>query len=244
MERSIVEKDIDAARPSIVYVLIAAGVLILSYCVNAMDRTLFPLLLTDVRREYGLGLPEAGLLSTIFTLGMALAGIPTGYLLSRYSRKTVILVGMFIYSAGTVITVAAFGFSDMLIYRAATGIGEAMQLTALLAVFSGYFSRHRAVAVGALNYAYALGAIVAPILGTKLLLAHGTWRAPMIAFGALGFVLMLLVAAVVRPWLSEVSGGTLGCDIAKPKHLCAYGTQCPPWPRPLWLSRDVSNVPA
>ena len=68
MERSIVEKDIDAARPSIVYVLIAAGVLILSYCVNAMDRTLFPLLLTDVRREYGLGLPEAGLLSTIFTL--------------------------------------------------------------------------------------------------------------------------------------------------------------------------------
>jgi MFS transporter, DHA1 family, inner membrane transport protein len=206
MERSVVENDAGAARPGIVYVLIAAGVLILSYCVNAMDRTLFPLLLTDVRREYGLDLPEAGLLSTIFTLGMALAGIPTGYLLSRYSRKTVILVGMFIYSAGTVITVAALGFSDMLIYRAATGIGEAMQLTSLLAVFSSYFSRHRAVAVGALNYAYALGAIVAPILGTKLLLTHGTWRAPMIAFGVFGFVLMLLVAAVVRPWLSEVSG--------------------------------------
>lgn len=171
-----------------------------------MDRTLFPLLLTDVRREYGLGVPEAGLMSTIFTLGMAVAGIPTGYLMSRYSRKTVIQVGMFIYSAGTIITIGAFGFSDMLLYRAVTGVGEAMQLTALLAVFSSYFSRNRAVAVGALNYAYAFGAIIAPILGTKLLVGYGTWRAPMIAFGVLGFVLMALVALVVRPWLSEVSG--------------------------------------
>jgi DHA1 family inner membrane transport protein len=68
----------------------AIVVLILSYCVNAMDRTLFPLMLTDVRKEYGFTLPQAGLMSTFFTLGMTLAGIPTGYLMSRYSRKTVI----------------------------------------------------------------------------------------------------------------------------------------------------------
>jgi MFS family permease len=205
MDKPVIDKSVAKAGPGLAYALTAAGVLILSYCVNAMDRTLFPLLLTDVRREYGLGLPEAGLLSTIFTLGMALAGIPTGYLMSRYSRKTVIQVGMLIYSAGTVITVTAFGFSDMLLYRALTGVGEAMQLTALLAVFSSYFSRNRAVAVGALNYAYAFGAIIAPMLGTKLLVSYGTWRAPMIAFGVLGFVLMLIVAVVVRPWLSEVS---------------------------------------
>ena len=65
------QKPITAAKPATAYVLMGAGALILSYCVNAMDRTLFPLLLTDVRREYGFGLPEAGLLSTIFTFGMA-----------------------------------------------------------------------------------------------------------------------------------------------------------------------------
>src|ERR1700757_2546957 len=128
MESSVAERDAGAASPGIAYVLIAAGVLILSYCVNAMDRTLFPLLLTDVRREYGLGLPEAGLLSTIFTLGMALAGIPTGYLMSQFSRKTVTQIGMLIYSAGTIVTVLSAGFADMIVYRAATGIGEAMQL--------------------------------------------------------------------------------------------------------------------
>jgi DHA1 family inner membrane transport protein len=183
----------------------AIVVLICSYCVNAMDRTLFPLMLTDVRREYGFALPQAGLMSTFFTLGMTLAGIPTGYLMSKYSRKTVIQVGIFIYSAATIITASAAGFADMLLYRAITGVGEAMQLTALLAVFSSYFSRYRAAGVGILNYAYAGGAAIGPALGAKLLVDYGTWRAPMIIFGLIGFGMMVLIAAVVRSWLSETN---------------------------------------
>jgi predicted MFS family arabinose efflux permease len=88
-----------------------------------MDRALFPLLLPEVRREFGFNLPEAGLMSTVFTIGMALAGLPTGYLMSRYPRKSVAQIGIFIFSAATLITVLATGFADMLIYRALTGIG-------------------------------------------------------------------------------------------------------------------------
>ncbi len=184
----------------------AIAVLIVSYAVNAMDRTLFPLMLTDVRREYGFSLPQGGLLSTVFTLGMTLAGIPTGYLMSRYSRRSVIQIGILIYSAATVITVIATGFSDMLFYRTITGIGEAMQLTALLAVFSSYFSRNRAAGVGLLNYAYAGGAAIGPWLGARLLVGYGSWRAPMIVFGLIGLAMMVLIAAVVRPQLSETKG--------------------------------------
>jgi MFS transporter, DHA1 family, inner membrane transport protein len=198
-----VETERSQGRPGAVAA--AVGVLILSYCVNAMDRTLFPLIITDVRNEYGFGLPEAGLLSTIFTLGMAVAGLPTGYLMSRYSRKTVMQIGMLIFSAGTVVTVLAVGFGDMLVYRALTGVGEAMQFTALLATFSSYFSRYRATGVGALNYAYAAGAIGGPALGTYLLVAFGTWRAPMIVFGLMGFVAMAAVAAVVARSVSDAA---------------------------------------
>jgi MFS family permease len=193
-------------RPAATATAVAAiAVLIVSYGVNAMDRTLFPLMLTDVRREYGFNLSQGGLMSTIFTLGMALAGIPTGYLMSRFSRKTVIQVGILIYSLATVITVTAIGFADMLFYRAITGIGEAMQLTALLAVFSSYFSRHRAAGVGLLNYAYAGGAAIGPTLGARLLDDYGTWRAPMIIYGVIGLAMMVLIAAVVRPQLSETN---------------------------------------
>ena len=208
MDRTTTPPSIEAtSRTTDSAIAIAAiAVLIASYTVNAMDRTLFPLMLTDVRREYGFGLPQGGLLSTIFTLGMALAGIPTGYLMSRYQRKTVIQIGILIYSAATVITVIATGFADMLIYRAITGIGEAMQLTALLAVFSSYFTRSRAAGVGLLNYAYAGGAAIGPWLGAKLLVDYGTWRAPMIIYGAVGFIMMALIAAVVRPQVSESKG--------------------------------------
>jgi len=203
--------DTNAAEPrrTVIIAGFAIAVLICSYAINGMDRVLFPLLLTDVRREYGFGLPEAGLLSTIFTLGMALAGVPTGYLMSRYSRKTVTLIGILIYSAGTIITVASTSFGDMLLYRAVTGIGEAMQLTSLLAIFSSYFSRNRAVGIGTLNYAYAFGAIIGPTLGTSLLVHYASWRVPMIVFGVLGFVVMVLVALSVRPWLSEVDGSII-----------------------------------
>lgn len=179
------------------------GVLLASYVINAMDRQLFPLLAADVRREYGFSLPRIGLLSTIFTLGMAVAGLPTSYLLARFSRKAVLQTGIAIFSAGTVLTVAAHGFLDMLTYRAATGIGEAMELTALLAIAANYFARYRAVAFGSVNFCFATGAIIGPVLGGVVLSAYRSWRLPMIFFGLLGAVAMILIALTVKPWFSE-----------------------------------------
>src|SRR6266478_7825666 len=80
-------------------------VLLASYAVNAADRQLFPLLAHDVRQQYGFSLADTGLLTTIFTLGLAMAGLPTGYLLARFPRKTVLLLGIGIFSTGTALTV-------------------------------------------------------------------------------------------------------------------------------------------
>jgi DHA1 family inner membrane transport protein len=195
-----------------VFALLGITIVVGSYVVNAMDRTLFPLILPEVRREYGFALPEAGLMSTVFTIGMALAGLPTGYLMSRYARKSVAQLGMFIFSVTTLVTVLAAGFTDMLLYRALTGIGEAMQLTALLAIVSSYFPRYRAVGIGALNCSYGVGAVLGPLLGAAMLSAYGTWRAPMIGFGITGFATMVLVALFVRRPVSEVkvASGTKG----------------------------------
>src|SRR6185312_14792520 len=126
-------------------------VLLASYAVNAADRQLFPLLAHDVRLQYGFSLSDTGLLTTIFTLGLAVAGLPTGFLLLRFTRKTVLLLGIAIFSAGTALTVLATGFSDMLLYLAATGIGEAMQLTVMIAIAANYFIGYRAAAIGSMN---------------------------------------------------------------------------------------------
>ena len=179
------------------------GVLLASYAINAMDRQLFPLLVPEVRQQYGFSLAGVGFLSTIFTLGMALAGLPTGYLLARFSRKTVLQAGIALFSAGTLLTVIARGFSDMLIYRAATGIGEAMQLTVLIAIAVNFFISSRSAALGAINFSFGLGAIVSPILGGALLGAYRSWQAPMVVFGLLGFLAIAAIAVSVDPWFTE-----------------------------------------
>lgn len=178
-------------------------VLLASYALNAMDRQIFPLIAADVRKEFGFGLADTGLLSTIFTLGMALAGVPTGYLLARLSRKSVLQIGIAIFSAGTLLTAYSHGFVDMILYRAATGIGEAMQLTVVIAIAASYFARYRATAVGAINFSFGIGAIVGPLLGGHLIGAERDWRLPLVAFGLAGFAAMALIGVSVSRRMTE-----------------------------------------
>ncbi len=190
-------------RTAIGAAILMFAILLASYAMNAMDRQVFPLLLPDVRKEYGFGITDAGLLSTIFTAGMAIAGLPTGYLLARYSRKAILQLGVAIFSVGTGVTVLSQGFGDMLIYRAATGIGEAMQITVLIAISANYFVRNRSAAVGTLSFTYGIGAIIGPILAGNLLAHFQNWRVPMLAYGGLGLVAMLFIAIFVRHRFSE-----------------------------------------
>lgn len=177
--------------------------ILLAYSVNAMDRMVFPVLLPEIRAEYGFGLPEAGLQSTLFALGMGLTGIPAGIALRRWSRKNVVILGTILFSAATVLTVLSFGFWDMVVWRILSGVGEALQLVAILTVASHAFPRRRGVAIGSVNVAFATGSLIGPNLGVLLHGAFDTWRAPMIAFGVIGLVAALLVWVGVRSTFSE-----------------------------------------
>lgn len=178
-------------------------VLLVSYVLMAADRYLFPVLAADVRRAFGFSLRNTGLLSTIFTLGLGLAGLPTGYLLARFSRKTVLLIGIAIFSGATALTTVAAGFVSMLLCLAAQGIGMSMLATSMFALAANYFSRNRAAAIGSVNVCYGIGGFLGPFLTGILRTDYGTWHAPMLAFGAFGFAMIVVIAATVRPWFSE-----------------------------------------
>ncbi|MGW1887174.1 MFS transporter [Streptomyces sp. NPDC001970] len=179
------------------FVLLAA-----SFVINAMDRQVLPVLLPEIREEYGFTLAQGGLLATVFTLGMGLAGVPTGYLLDRLSRKVVILIGIVIYSAFTILTAAAVGFADMFAYRALSGVGEAMQTAALFSAVGAYFVANRALALGALNFAFGLGGFLGPFLGAKLGAAYG-WQVPFYAYGVAGLVFVVAITLFVRRRFTE-----------------------------------------
>jgi MFS family permease len=178
-------------------------VLAASYVVNAMDRQVFPVLLPHIREDFGFTLPQGGLLATIFTLGIGLAGLPTGHLLDRMSRKAVMLIGIVIYSAFTILTAVAFGFADMFAYRALSGVGESMQNAALFSAVGAYFFANRALALGSLNFAYGLGSFLGPLFGAKMAATTGAWELPFYVYGLIGLVFVAVIALAVRKWFTE-----------------------------------------
>jgi DHA1 family inner membrane transport protein len=178
-------------------------VLLVAYSLMAADRYLFPFLNSDVRKEFGFSVPTIGLLSTIFTLGLGIGGLPTGYLLSRFSRKTVLILGIAIFSGATMLTTVAGGFWTMLVCLAVTGIGMAMLATSMFALAASYFIKYRAAAIGSVNFCYGLGGFYAPILASAFLVSYKSWRAPMLAFGLFGFATIVLILLFARSWFTE-----------------------------------------
>ena len=191
---------------SLVLSIVFLVLLCAAYAINAADRQIFPTLLPAIRQAFGYDLKTAGLMATVFTIGLAVAGIPTGYLVDRVSRKTIILGAMVIYSVFTLATIYAAGFWDMLFYRALTGVGEGMQMAGLFAAVGAYFYRKRSFFIGWMIFAYGGGAFLGPRLGSILAQAANDWKTPFIWFAASGLAIATIVLICVPKDFTESKG--------------------------------------
>ena len=212
-------------------------ILLLSYVVNAMDRQIFSVLAADVRKVLDVDLPSIGLASTIFTLGMGVAGLPTGYLLAKMSRKNVVLLGLVLFSVATYMTAQIGSLGELLVYRFISGLGEAMQLTALLAIGTTYFYRYRAVAASSLNFTFGIGAIIGPNIGAAILNTYG-WQSPFMVFGLLGVPCFVLIVLFARTWFTEAtppSAAKLAQNTAAMRDQAEAATSLTAW-RPMTLA--------
>jgi predicted MFS family arabinose efflux permease len=202
-----IAKDVPGPRESLAptAAVVMFGLLLVAYTVNAMDRMVFPVLLVDVRGEYGFSLQEAGLLSTVFAIGLGVSGVLSAYLQRTLGRKWTIVLGTVVFSVATALTVASTGFADMLLWRVLSGVGEAFQLAAIITVASSAFPARRGVAIGTINVAFAAGSVIGPPLGTSLLGTYGTWRAPMLVYAGIGIALAIGIVVLVSSRLTEIN---------------------------------------
>ncbi|MGW4057724.1 MFS transporter [Amycolatopsis sp. NPDC004747] len=188
--------------------------LVLSYLINAMDRQVFYPLLPEISAEHGFGLSQGGLLATGFTLGIAVAGLPAGYLVDKASRKTVLVVSVALYSAGTLVTPLSSGFADLAVYRLLSGAGEGMQATALYAVVGSFFALRRSFAFGALGAVFGAGVFLGPLAGTSMAQHFGGWHTPFFFYGTAGLVLAVLIGLLVRRGVTDLdAAGPRGVEL-------------------------------
>jgi MFS family permease len=190
-----------------------------TYVVNAMDRIVFATLLPSVAKEFGFTLLAGGFLATIFTFGFGIAGIPGGFVLDRMSRRAVAIVGICVYSVCTALTCLSVGFYDMAIYRVVSGIGEALQNTAIFTMSGAYFAHNRTLAFGLLNTAYGIGSFIGPRWGAHLLAQSGSWRLPLYVFSVIGLVGALAMLLLVPRRFAEWRGHELRTAVDAEHHI-------------------------
>lgn len=179
------------------------GLLGVSYTFNALDRHVFPALLVGIRTTYGLTLAQAGFVSTVFTVNVALFGALSGWFLKRFSRKSILVGGLIGYSLFTIATPLAQGLPSLAAYRALTGVGEALQITAIYSCLGSYFGKRRGAAMGVMLTFYGLGALAGPIIGTQVNERVGSWQLPFYVFGTAGIAIAIAVAFLLPSYFTE-----------------------------------------
>src|SRR5262245_56514685 len=182
------------------------GLLLVSYTLMSADRYLINMLGTDIRAALGLSLPQMGALTTMFTLGIAIAGLPGGALIARSSRRTVLLLGIGLFSIATLLFTQATGFFSMFVFIVMQGAGMSFLATSMFALSASYFSKNRVAAVGIVNVCFGLGSFLGPFAVGNIRSATGSWQTPMVVFGITGIALVILVALTVRSWFTETKG--------------------------------------
>src|SRR5262245_20225913 len=174
------------------------ALLLVAYTLMAADRYLISMLGTDIRQALNLSLPQMGTLTTTFTLGIAIAGLPSGALIARTSRRTVLLLGIALFSVATLLFTQATGFASMFVLIVMQGAGMSFLATSMFALSASYFSKNRVAALGVVNVCFGLGSFLGPWAVGNIRTSTGSWQMPMLVFGASGIAIVILVALVVR----------------------------------------------
>jgi MFS family permease len=177
----------------------ALGLLAVTNLLSFINRNVIFGLFDPIKTELAISDTQLGWLASAYVLIFSLAALPFGIMSDLRSRRTVITIGVVLWSAFTMANGFATGFTQMLICRALVGMGAAAFSAAAQSLIADYFPlRGRAVALGILAAGVTLGGVLGLWLGGRLEMVYG-WRTAMIAVSIPGFVLALLTARLYDP---------------------------------------------
>lgn len=161
---------------------------------NVMDRQLLSVLIDPIKQEFGVSDRAMGLLTgTAFALLNGTAGIPIAVAADRGVRRTIIAVGLAVWSGLTFLTGLSRSYAEIFAIRAGVGIGEAAGGPPAQSLVTDSFPpERRATALSLLAIGGSLGSLVVFALGGWLSDAYG-WRVAFMVFGAPGLLLAILI---------------------------------------------------
>ncbi|SFD70351.1 MFS transporter [Paracidovorax konjaci] len=143
-------------------------------------------LLPTVAADLGIGLPSAGLLVSLYALGVAVGAPVLTALTGRLPRKALLLALMALFTAGNLLAWQAPGYGALVAARVLTGLAHGVFFSIGSTIATGLVPREKAASAIAIMFTGLTVALVTGVpLGT-FIGQHFGWRETFLAVAGLG----------------------------------------------------------
>jgi sugar phosphate permease len=179
-----------------------------TWLMSYIDRSLMPMALPLIEREFHLSPIEMGSVMSAFFLGYASMQVPGGLIADRIGPRKAMTLGIAAWSVFTFLTGMASSLINLLCVRVLFGLCEGIHPPAAFKMLASWFmSRERARANGIVMSSNTLGPMIAPLLFAVIVSRFG-WRSSFFIVAIPGIVLTLLAYKYLRDKPAEYPGIT------------------------------------
>lgn len=194
----------------------AVFVFALALMINILDRQIVSLIIEPIKRDLHLSDTQMGwLMGPAFVIFYMILGLPIARMVDYKSRRTILGVGVLIWSFMTSLCGLAQGFWQLLVCRVGVGSGEACSGPSTFSMLADLFPKEklpRAIAV--LNFGFYTGTGLALIIGGIIAQAFANvptvtlpligltmrgWQVTFIIVGLPGLIVAALMTTVREP---------------------------------------------
>jgi len=148
-------------------------------------------LVPTIAEQMGISLPSAGLLVSIYALGVAIGAPVLTALTAKLPRKQLLILLMALFTAGNLLAWLAPGYNTLVVARLLTGLAHGVFFSIGSTIATGLVAREKAATAIAIMFGGLTVALVTGVpLGT-FIGQHFGWRETFLAVAGLGIIALI-----------------------------------------------------
>ncbi|WP_028116846.1 MFS transporter [Ferrimonas senticii] len=171
-------------------------------------------LLPTMAADLGVSLPSAGLLVSLYALGVAIGAPVLTALTGNWNRKTVMLAVMTLFVAGNLLAWQAPGYETLVLARVLTGLAHGVFFSIGSTVATGLVAKEKAASAIAIMFTGLTVALVTGVpLGT-FIGQHFGWQTTFLTVAILGLIALIGSAVLIPNDLQQPAATRLKDQLA------------------------------
>lgn len=182
-------------------------------------------LIPTLAQDLGVTIPSAGLLVSLYALGVAIGAPVLTALTGRWPRKKLLLALMALFTAGNVLAYLAPGYESLVAARVLTGLAHGVFFSIGSTIATSLVSKDKEASAIALMFTGLTVALVTGVpLGTWIGQLFG-WRATFLVVALLGLIALIGSALLVPDNLKQNKAAPLRSQLlvlTEPRLLLVY----------------------